>query len=303
MDLFLTCASARFLAESKAIAAGGGSHAYLVEGPKGIGKTSFALAAACTMFCRGANKPCLACPSCRKVLEGRHPDVHIIKPEKNLLKVDQVRDVLSTIYETPYEGGAKVYILCDFHLANEQAQNALLKTLEEPPASVVFFLLAENAQMLLPTVRSRCRQIRLTGFARAQILAQLERLFPQNERNTFAAEECAGNIGTAVALVEDEELLRVYTLAKELVHGLDNGLTAPKAAAVLEKEKENILLLLSVLEQKLFEKLQRTQDARTLGRMKAVQDAAAAKKKNVNNGLITEELAYALVKGGTKWQR
>ena len=301
MDLFLTRSSACFLAESKAIVKGKGSHAYLLEGPDGIGKKSFAMAAACTMLCTAQEKPCFACAACRKVLEGVHPDVHIIKPEKNIFKVDLVRQVISTVYETPYEGGAKIYVIQDFHLANEQAQNALLKTLEEPPASVVFFLLAENSLQLLPTVRSRCRKLRLNGFDKQLILQQLERLFPQNSRNEQAARESGGNIGTAIALVTDEELIRIYGIAQELISGLDGTLTVPRAAQILEKE--NCLLLTQILEQKLFENLKSTHNARTLERLKALAEAQVAKKKNVNNGLITEELAYALVKGGTKWQR
>lgn len=303
MDLFLTCGSPRFQAERSAIANGRGSHAYLLEGPAGIGKCSFALAAACTFLCTGEQKPCFACAACRKVLDGLHPDVHTVKPEKNMLKVDQVRAVISTVYETPYEGGAKIYVIHDFHLANEQAQNALLKTLEEPPASDVFFLLAENSLQLLPTVCSRCRKIRLTGYGEAQILQQLERLFPQNGRNTYAARECGGNIGTAVGLVTDEELIRLHDLARELVTGIEGGYTVPRTAAVLEREKDSFLLLLQILQQKLFEKLQSTADILTLERIKALEEAAAAKKKNINSGLLIEELAYALVKGGVKWQR
>ncbi len=303
MDLFLTCASPRFQAERKALAAGRGSHAYLLEGPAGIGKSSFALAAACTLLCAGEQKPCFACAACRRVLDGLHPDVHSIKPEKNMLKVDQIREVISTVYETPYEGGAKIYVIHGFHLANEQAQNALLKTLEEPPASVVFFLLAENSLQLLPTVRSRCRKIRLTGYPEAQILRQLARLFPQNSRNEYAARECGGNIGTAVGLVEDEELIRLHVLAGELISGMDGGCTVPQVAVVLEKEKDTFLPLIQILQQKLFEKLQHTADVLTLERMKALENAAAAKKKNINSGLIIEELAYALVKGGIKWKR
>lgn len=180
------------------------------------------------LFCAPANKSHVL-PVLRavKYLDGLHPDVHTVKPEKNMLKVDQVRAVISTVYETPYEGGAKIYVIHDFHLANEQAQNALLKTLEEPPASVVFFLLAENSLQLLPTVRSRCRKIRLTGYGEAQILQQLERLFPQNGRNTYAARECGGNIGTAVGLVTDEELIRLHDLARELVTGIEGGIRYP----------------------------------------------------------------------------
>ncbi|MBP5661802.1 MAG: DNA polymerase III subunit delta, partial [Clostridia bacterium] len=170
-DFSLTVSSPVFSAERDAIRAGRGSHAYLLTGQADIGKRSFALACACALLCRQENAPCMVCPSCRKVMAGNHPDVHILTPDKNLFRVDQVREMLASLYESPYEGGAKAYVLCGFHKANEQAQNALLKSLEEPPRAVTFFLLAENPYALLPTVRSRCKTLKMPRFYEADIFA------------------------------------------------------------------------------------------------------------------------------------
>ena len=302
MNLDLVSNSPVFLNEKKALINGMGSHAYIIEGTQGIGKMSFALASSCVHFCLNEDKPCFTCPGCRKVLEGIHPDIHIVRPEKNLLRVDQVREVISTLYETPYEGKSKIYIFEKFHLANEQAQNALLKTLEEPPKSVVFFLLCENSLALLPTVRSRCKKLRLTGFSESEILSQLEKNFPQNERNGYAAKNCGGNIGNAVKLVEDEEYIRLNDFADEVINSFNKPSHA-RLGILFEKEKDSLIPFLEILENKLFQKFREKQGEKELIRIKAVQDAITAKKKNINTGLICDSLAYTLAKGGNKWQR
>ncbi len=295
----LTLSRPEFLHERDAILNGMGSHAYIIEGSEGIGKMSYALVVSCIYFCKSEHKPCLECAGCRKVLDGIHPDVHIITPEKNILRVDTVREMLSTVYESPYEGTVKIYIIDSFHKANDQAQNALLKTLEEPPRSVSFLLLTENSYALLDTVRSRCKKIRLGGFTEAQILDELGSRFPGNENNVFVSHAAGGNIGKAIQMINDSEALRFAHIAEKLT---DGSLSVPETADILEKEKDGLTDMLYALEDRmsiLFRKNGKSE----LTRLKAVQDAIDSKNKNVNNGLITEELAYALVKGGTKWQR
>ncbi len=303
MNLDLICSTPVFQNERQALKNGLGSHAYIIEGAQGMGKMSFALASSCAHFCVSEEKPCFSCAGCRKVLEGIHPDVHVVSPEKNILRVDQVREVLSTIYETPYEGKSKIYIFQKFHLANDQAQNALLKTLEEPPKAVTFFLLAENSLALLPTVRSRCKKLRLTPFKEDRILAQLEKMFPSNERNAYAARNAMGIMGNAVRLVEDEEFIRLNRLSEEIVSSLDNNPGYAELGVIFEKEKEGLVPFLEILEGRLFEIFRRNKGERELIRIKAVQDAIKAKKKNLNTGLICDSLAYTLAKGGNKWQR
>lgn len=302
MNLDLISSSYVFQNEKMALIKGKGSHAYIIEGIQGIGKMSFALASSCVHFCLSEDKPCFKCAGCKKVMEGIHPDVHIITPEKNILRVDQVREVISTVYETPYEGKSKIYIFEKFHLANEQAQNALLKTLEEPPKAVTFFLLAENAMALLPTVRSRCKKIRLTEFKEKEIAVQLEKMFPGNQRNSYATENCSGNIGTAVKLVEDEDFINLNEVADEVIKSLIKPSHA-RLGVIFEKEKDRLVPLLEVLENKFFENFRTSGSERDMLRIKAVEDALTAKKKNVNTGLICDTLAYALAKGGNKWQR
>ncbi|MBR6766127.1 MAG: DNA polymerase III subunit [Clostridia bacterium] len=303
MDPSLILNSAVFIKERQALLSGLGSHAYIIEGAEGIGKNTFALAAASVHFCLSENKPCLTCSGCKKVLEGIHPDVHRITPEKNILRVDQVREVISTLYETPYEGRSKIYIFEKFHLANEQAQNALLKTLEEPPKAVTFFLLAENALSLLPTVRSRCKKIRLTELDEGDILSFLKKNYPENENVLYASRQAMGNIGTAIRLIEDEEYVRINKICEDILSSLDEKPSSARLSVLFEKEKNSFLEILTVLENKLRAKFLKTNGERELLQIKAVQDAITAKNKNINGGLIYDSLAYSLAKGGNTWHR
>lgn len=135
------------------------SHAYLISGPKGSGKGTLAKLMAAAMVCTGAGeKPCGACPACKKVFSGIHPDViHVDIPEgKREILVEQVRQVRSDAWIRPNEGERKVYIFHNAQTMNPNAQNAILKLLEEGPAYAAFLLLADNPGSLLPTIRSRC---------------------------------------------------------------------------------------------------------------------------------------------------
>ena len=292
----LTLKRKEFIQERDAVKNNKGSHAYIIEGSEGIGKFSYALAVSCVYFCKNEERPCLKCAQCRKVLEGKHPDLHVVEPEKGIIRVDMIREIISTLYETPYEGGVKIYIIKNFEKANEQAQNAFLKTLEEPPESAVFFLLTENSHMLLDTVKSRCKKIVLSGFDKNEILSFLKVGFP-GENASFAAENCGGNIGRALKLINDENYLQLTKKAIEIAN--DKSPDMAQTAKILEKEPD----ILPVLREQLFNTMRIQHDTHSLIRLHAVEKAIEDKKKNINGGLVIERLAYVLSKGGTKWQR
>ena len=141
------------------------SHAYILSGPPGSGKHDLALILAQAMVCTapGGGRPCLQCSGCRKAAGGIHPDVvRIAPPEgKRDIVVDQIRALRTDAYIKPNEAGRKVYLIEDAPAMNPSAQNALLKVLEEGPPYAAFLLLADNAGMLLPTIRSRCETLAL----------------------------------------------------------------------------------------------------------------------------------------------
>lgn len=139
------------------------SHAYLLTGPAGSGKHELARTLAAALVCTGAERPCGACPHCKKVLAGIHPDVTTLSPAdgKKEIVVEQVRRIRGDAYVRPNEAARKVYLIDPASALNPSAQNALLKVLEEGPPYVAFLLLSESAGSLLPTVRSRCEQLSL----------------------------------------------------------------------------------------------------------------------------------------------
>ena len=151
------------------------SHAYIVASMSEETRHEAALRVAAAMLCEsGGDRPCGECRHCRKVFSGIHPDVVNIAPgvddkgrKRREILVDQVRFVSADAQVMPNEAGVKVYVIHDADLMNPAAQNALLKLLEEPPASAAFVLCASNPALLLPTVRSRCALLRLNADAQA----------------------------------------------------------------------------------------------------------------------------------------
>ena len=152
------------------IASGKLSHAYLIEGGEGCGKTYFARFAAAAVLCTGDKPPCGKCPSCVKALAGSHPDLFYFSPDKKAsMGVETVRDIKKSLFFMPNDGDRKVYIIDDAQKMTVQAQNALLTFIEEPPASVLFFIVADKKESLLPTVVSRTRIISLAPSDNADI--------------------------------------------------------------------------------------------------------------------------------------
>ena len=140
------------------------SHAYILNGEKGSGKKMLAGLFAQTLQCeKGGTEPCYECHSCKQAVSGNHPDIIWVTHEKpNSISVDDIRvQINGDIQVKPYNGKYKIYIVPDADMMTVQAQNALLKTIEEPPAYAVILLLTENANSLLPTICSRCVMLKL----------------------------------------------------------------------------------------------------------------------------------------------
>jgi DNA polymerase-3 subunit delta' len=146
-------------------------HAYIFAGPAGIGKKTIGNIFARALMCKSqGHKPCDLCRSCIQFNSGNHPDVYRIKTgDKFSIGVDQVRDMLEDIQLKPYQSDRKVYIIEDAHTMTVQAQNALLKTLEEPPGFATLLLFADRFQELLPTVLSRCQIFRIQRLTKQEV--------------------------------------------------------------------------------------------------------------------------------------
>lgn len=132
-------------------------HFYIFHGGSPRDRRDFALRLAMILNCQGLEKPCHVCPSCRKIQSGNHPDVSILEPLKASLGIEQVLNWQETVYRKHYEGEYKVFLVEQADALTDAAANALLKIVEEPPGETVIILSAQNAEKLLPTVRSRAQ--------------------------------------------------------------------------------------------------------------------------------------------------
>lgn len=205
------------------------SHAYLFTGPRGVGKTTLASRLAAALLCvreEVSERPCGACRACRLVSSGNHPDLHMVASEHvgANLKIDQVRDLTRSLSMTPVEGRRKVAILQRFEEATPSAANALLKTLEEPAPGVVLVVLAQEADLLLPTIVSRCQHISLRPLALNEVeRALVERWRASAERARLLARLSGGRLGWAVQRVEDEEAMARRARRLDDLDGLVSG--------------------------------------------------------------------------------
>jgi DNA polymerase III delta' subunit len=167
---FVTRGQPAAVRQVSAMIVAGLPHALLLVGPRSVGKTTLAYDIAAAQLClaaRPGDRPCRACRGCRLVTDGNHPDVHRLAPDGpgGVVGIDAVRGLVSELALLPLEGGARVAIIEAAHRMTEDAQNALLKTLEEPPSGVTLILCAEDEDRLLPTIHSRAARVRLGTLA------------------------------------------------------------------------------------------------------------------------------------------
>lgn len=212
------------------IETGRASHAYLFSGPRQIGKSTLAREFARALNCLEPHQgPCGQCRSCKKIEASVHPDVQIIELEEGSknISIDAVRRLQEGVALRPFEGRLKVYIIEEVERLSEPAANSLLKTLEEPPPSVVMVLTTLDATSLLPTVVSRCQQVDLRPVPSAAIEASLrERHGVEPDRARLLATLARGRMGWAVQSVANRNVLDKRT---EL---LDRLLALPSVSRV-----------------------------------------------------------------------
>ena len=224
-------------------------HALVFTGPKGVGRFLTATTVAKALNCLGdvQGDCCDRCLSCTKIAKGVHPDVHLLAPEGSSLKIDQVRGLNQEVTLRPYEGRRKVFILDQAETMTEQAQNALLKTLEEPPGRAVLVLIAPEVSALLPTLASRCSQIRFGPLPENVVAARLQEEGCDDTESHFLASLAGGSLGRAQEL-RTSPLQEIRGLVEE-TFALPTGKILPvlDLAERVVRQKETLPLFLEAL--------------------------------------------------------
>ena len=227
---------------TESLARGHISHFYLISGPKGSGKHTLAQLLAEAILCEGSRKGCGTCAHCRKMRSGNHPDfITVEDPEHKNVAVKIVRQIRDDMFVRPNEAAYKIYLFPQE--LGVEGQNALLKILEEPPAYGVFILLTDNPDKLLPTVRSRCTELKLQALDEKTIRNRLQLDFPRASGDDIAAAifRSGSFLGQARELLENGDGLPPQTEAFAEAFASRNALLLTQVLVPMEKWKRDAL--------------------------------------------------------------
>ncbi len=216
-------------------------HAIILEGEAGLGKHTLAEYISISALCEENGTPCGSCRSCHLAKSGNHPDIITVAPEdkKKNISVSQIREIRQKAFIKPHISKKRVFIIDKAETMNEQAQNALLKILEEPPASVIFILITESGAAMLPTVISRCVTYRLsvpTVLAAEEWIISNKKTKADIEAVHSAVSSAKGNIGRALEILRKKNSSPAEAAAKEF------------ASVMLYADEFELLTLLTVFE-------------------------------------------------------
>jgi DNA polymerase-3 subunit delta' len=222
-------------------------HAYLFAGPPGLGRRALALRFAQALNCPTPVEPgipCGECRDCKQIAAMQYTDLNVVQAETEggTLKVDQIREARRTLVLKPYQAKYRVALFLRFQEANDNAANALLKTLEEAPSYAVLILTADNPEQLLPTIVSRCEVLRLRPLKVEEVMKKLESRGVESGRAKLIAHLSGGRFGYALRLLEDESVLGSR---EERLNDLQSLISASRVekfiyADKLAKDKESM---------------------------------------------------------------
>ncbi|HUF43674.1 MAG TPA: DNA polymerase III subunit delta' [Verrucomicrobiae bacterium] len=309
-----------------ALAAGRLHHAYLFFGPEGVGKRKVALALARAIHCAAKDDDfCGRCVNCVRIAGGNHPDVRLIEPlaDKKEIGIPQVRELERELHYRAFSGGRKVVIVDPATLMNSAAQNALLKTLEEPPEQSLIVLIAPNTGRLLPTVRSRCLPLSFAPLPRREVAAFLQSQGGMNaEEAEVRAAISMGRIGAAVDLEKDEWMDRrrswstmlgalktgdyhgAMTAAETLAANRDEALKFLRWAeswyrdlSIHQTDPSSDDLVNLDMQAQIAGKAAELGVARALGAHRRIAAAAAGIQRNLNRRMVLEKFLFGVVRG------
>ena len=299
------------------------AHATLLIGESGIGKKTAARLLAQGLICTGAGeKPCGVCRDCKRFLARTHPDALFPAPapREKTIRIDTLREMIDTLSRHSLEGGQRVVLIENAERMTPQAQNCLLKTLEETVDGTYFLLTCDVESALLPTIRSRCRCVRMQPWSAERVEQALKKRGIPLDRARALSLYCEGSLGRALQMQEDAAYWQARDTVRRSFLSVRGAADLPAAAAVLKDQKDNGDRLLDILEQEvralLHARVTGGQDAgddfpsawqdAPPQALRAVLEAVltARKQKNANVGwaALSEGLMQTISEEAEKWQ-
>ena len=222
-------------------------HAFLFHGMRGIGKRTTALAFAKTLLCERLDA-CGLCPACRKVESGNHPDVVVITPQGQFIKIEDIRGLRNQMRFRPLEGPKRVFILVDAERMNITSANSLLKTLEEPSLVNVLILVSSRPYQLPMTILSRCQKLRFHPIPSDIVARYLEeKLGLDGETAATLAASSGGSIGRAVEMHGESYLARRKQFIEKICEGFSNPMKGILFAGDFGKDRQEIQLRFEIM--------------------------------------------------------
>ena len=266
-------------------------HSYLFSGIEGIGKKLFAIEFAKKILCIEQNDEQENCLSCLKFKSSNHPDFMILEPENNVIKIEQIRNMQEKISEKPIVSKKKVYIIVDSDCMTKEAQNCLLKTLEEPPEYATIILTTANESKLLNTIKSRCIKVKFNRLLENEINQYLKQNeIVVNEENYIKISQ--GSIGKLLDIKEDED---VYNQVNIVLENIDKNtlIDILNKAEILYIQKDKIQEILDYINIYLYN----TKDIRKINCIEYVEDT---KRRLISNSNYDMCIDYLLLR---MWER
>lgn len=270
------------------------SHSYLFIGTQGIGKALFAKELAKAILCdhQEENKPCGVCKSCLEFEHNNHPDFyHVTLEEEKSIKIETIRKLQEKVQELPIVSNRKVYIIEESETMTTEAQNCLLKTIEEPPEFVNIILITSNENKILSTIQSRCIKLHFKDIPEEQLKRYLEEEHHMMGISPNQLKQYHGSIGKALQIESKKEL---YNSLDNVFLNLDNYTLskAMNALEVLYKEKDFAEEMLDYINVIFLEKAKK--DAKYLAYIKTVEDVKRKIRGNANYTMAIDSLLFTI---------
>ena len=273
----------------KAILNNSVSHSYMFVGPQGIGKKLIATDFAKAILCLGENKYCNSCKSCIEFNGDNHPDFKIIKPDGNSIKIEQIRELQERIVEKPIISNHKVYIIDNADTMTVEAQNCLLKTLEEPPEFAIIILIGSNENSFLVTIKSRCMILKFQRIVDGELKKYLEQNEGFSDITKSMLELFQGSIGKAINL---KDKVDEYKVLEEFINEINKKdiIDLIKKIDILYNSKDNVIEMLEYMNVLLLKKQE--EDYRYLNCIEIIEDTKNRIRRNSNYDMSIDNMIF-----------